>query len=135
MMNHQKGSSKVFAPFVLGGMILSVLSGGFLAIHYIGYPTAPAPIVPYIFLPVGLLFAAVGQRLTAGRWKGVPEVLHMILAFAGLAYVILAVKYAITGRPIHRYPANLLLISGILMISRLVAKHHARLRATNQKGR
>lgn len=127
MENHQTRNSKLVAPFVLGGLILPVLSGAFLAIDYIGYPNAPTPVVPYILLPVGLLLAAVGQRVTAGRWKGTPEFLHMTLAFTGLAYLVFAVKYAVTGRSIHRYPAGLfVIISGILIISRLLAKHHTR---------
>jgi hypothetical protein len=136
MKNHQSSNSKLLPLFGLAGIILPVLSGGFLAIDYIGYPNAPTPIVPYILLPVGLLSGAVGQRLTAGRWQGVPEYLHMTLAFVGLAYIGLAVKYAVVGRSIHRYPAGLfLVISSILMISRLLAKHHVRLRAAIHKCR
>ena len=136
MNNHETRNSKLLAPFVLGGIILPSLSGGFLAIDYIGYPNAPTPIAPYILLPVGLLLAAVGKRLTDGRWGGVPEFLHMTLAFVGLAYIGIAVKYAVAGRSIHEYPAGLfLIISGIFLISRLLAKHHARLRAAIQKCR
>jgi len=123
-------SSILLAPFVLGGIVLSVLSGAFLAIHYVGYPNAPTPIVPYILLPVGLLLAAIGQRLTTGRWEGITEVLHIRLAYAGLLYTGMAMKYAVGGRPIHRYPVGLLIISVILMISRLLAKRHAKLRST-----
>jgi hypothetical protein len=134
MKNHQARNSKLLAPFVLGGIILPVLSGGFLAIDYIGYPNAPTPIAPYILLPVGLLLGAVGKRLTDGRWGGVPEFLHMTLAFVGLAYLGFAVKYAVAGRSIHQYPAGFFsIVSGIFVISRLLVKHHDRLRAAIQK--
>ena len=136
MNNHHTRNSKLLAPFLLGGIILPVLSGGFLAIDYIGYSSAPTPIAPYILLPVGLLSAAIGKRLTDGRWEGVPEFLHMTLAFVGLAYLGRAMKHAVAGRSIHRYPAGVFaIISGILLVSRMLAKHHARIRAPIPKFR
>lgn len=131
-----KSNSKLLAPFVLGGIMLPILSGAFLAIDYIGYPNEPTPIAPYVLLPVGLLLAAGGQRLIAGRWEGVTEVLHIRLAYAGLVFVGWAAKYAMAGRSIHRYPAGLLaIIAGILLISRLLAKYHVKLCATVRKSR
>jgi len=127
---------KLFSPFVLIGLVFSIISGGFFAIDYIGYPNAPTPIAPYLLLPTGLLFVVIGKRLTDGRWEGVPEFLHATLALVGLAYIFFAVKYAVRGRSIPRYPARLfLIISGIFMISRLLAKYHVRLRTAIQKCR
>jgi hypothetical protein len=136
MITHRTRNMKLFSPFVLIGLVLSIISGGFFAIDYIGYPNAPTPIAPYLLLPTGLLFVVIGKRLTDGRWEGVPEFLHVTLALVGLAYLCFAVKYAVRGTSIPRYPARLfLIISGIFMISRLLAKHHVRLRTAIQKCR
>jgi hypothetical protein len=136
MNTHQTRNTKLFGPFALVGVILSILSGGFLAIDYIGYPNAPTPIAPYLLLPMGLLFVVIGKRFIDGRWEGVPEFLHLTLALVGLAYICFAVKYAVAGKSILRYPAGLfLIISAIFVISRLLVKHHARLRIAVQRPR
>jgi hypothetical protein len=136
MNTHRTRNTKLFAPFVPIGFVLSIISGGFFAIDYIGYPNAPTPIAPYLLLPTGLLFVVIGKRLTDGRWEGVPEFLHATLALVGLTYMCFSVKYALAGRSIHRYPAGLyLIISGIFIISRLLAKHHVRLRTAMQRSR
>ena len=75
-----KISSKILAPFVLGGLVLPILSGAFLAIDYIEFPNTSTPTVPYIFLLFGLVLTAAGQRLTVGRWERIGEVLHVRLA-------------------------------------------------------
>ena len=122
-----RSNSKLFRLFLLAGLILPVLSGAFLAIAYIGYPNAPRPVVPYILLPLGLLSAVAGQRLSADRWEGgVIQVLHLRLSYAAIVYLAWTAKYALAGRPIQRYPAGLLaVISGILLVSRLLIKYRA----------
>lgn len=120
-------ASKLFPLLFLIGLMLPVVSGGWLAIGYIGFPNSPPPVVPYILLPLGLISAVVGQRLSPDRWEGgAVKVLHIRLAYAALVYLGWAVKYTLAGRPIQRYPAGLFaVISGILLVSRLLIKFRA----------
>jgi hypothetical protein len=119
-----QNASTLLLLFFLIGLILPVVSGASLAIHYIGFPNNPAPVVPYILLPLGLLSAVVGQRLCADRCEGgVMELLHERFTYASLAYLGWAVKYTLRGRPIERSPAGLFtVLSGILLVSRLLVK-------------
>ena len=127
--------SKLFPLFFLIGLILPVVSGAWLAIHHIGFPNNPAPVVPYILLPLGLLSAVAGQRLRADRWEGgVMELLHEQFSYVALAYVGWAVKYTLRGRPIQRSPAGLFaVLSGILLVSRLLVKFRAYISAVVRK--
>ena len=97
-----QSNSKLFPLFYLSGLMLPVISGFLFAIVYIGFfPHARTPVVvPCILLPLGLLSAAAGQRLSPRRWEGgVMEVLHIRLAYAALVYLGWAVKYTLAGRP------------------------------------
>ena len=117
-----QNASKLFPLFFLIGLILPVVSGAWLAIHHIGFPNNPAPVVPYILLPLGLLSAVAGQRICADK-GGVMELLHERFSYAALAYLGWAVKYTLRGRPIQRSPAGLFaVLSGILLVSRLLVK-------------
>jgi hypothetical protein len=126
-----KSCSAFHAILKISGFILVVLPGSFLAIHYIFQPEAPTPISPYFsygLLLLGLQLAAVGHRLTEGRWKGVAGYLHYALAGAGLVYLGAAAKFSMDGRPVHRYSAGILtVISGALVISRLLARSRSKL--------
>jgi hypothetical protein len=126
-----KSYSAFHAILKIGGFMLVVLPASFLAIHYILQPNAPTPISPlfsYGLLLLGLLLAAVGHRLTEGRWKGVAGYLHYALAGAGLVYLGAAAEFSMDGRPVHWYPAGILaVISGALVISRLLAKNRSKL--------
>lgn len=108
------------------------MSAAFFAIHYIGFPETPAPIIADILLPVGLLLAAIGQRMPRGGWQSCTEVLHVRLAAASLVYLGWAASYSMKGVTIHWYPAGLIAtISAMLVISRLLAawpKLHATIR-------
>ena len=120
-------SKKVYSTFLYilipGGLILPVIAGGALAIHYIGYPNSPNLGVLYASLPVGLLLAAEGHHQLAGTWKGLAEVLHVRLALAALVYLGWAFKYALAGSAIHLFPAGLMaLVSAVVIASRLVLR-------------
>lgn len=130
-----QSSSKLFPLYWLTGLILPVISGGWLAIAYIGFPHNPSPVVPYILLPLGLLSAAAGQRFAPDKWEGgVMEVLHLRLTYAGLAYLGYAGKYTLHGRTIQRYPAGFFAVmSGILLVSRLLIKFWAPISAVVRK--
>jgi hypothetical protein len=122
----QKTSSKLLYVLVPGGIVLPIIAGGALAIHYVGFPGAPNLFVMYALLPLGLLLAADGQRRIAGTWEGLPEVLHIRLAWAALVYLGWVLKYAAIGRPIHLYPAGIVaLISGVCLASRLLMRFMA----------
>ena len=123
--------SAFHAILKIGGFMIVVLPGSFLAIHYILHPNVPTPIPAYFsygLLLGGLLLAAVGHRLTEGRWKGVADYLLYALAGAGLVYLGAAAKFSMGGTPIHWYPAGILaVISGALVISRLLTKNCSKL--------
>ena len=124
--NGARSNSKLLYLFVPGGVIFSVLPGFCLPISYVGHPVTPHPVINavlYAFLPLGLLFTAVGHRMCAGQWKGVSEQLHVRLALAGTAFVLTAIQYVFHGEIVHVYPAGILLAtSAILLASRLLVK-------------
>jgi hypothetical protein len=122
----KKAYSKRLYVVVPGGLVFPIIASSALAIHYVGYPSAPNLSVIYALLPLGLLLAAEGHHRIAGTWKGLPEVLHVRLALAGLAYLACAFKYVSVGRPIHLYPAGILaLVSGVCLVSRLIMRFMA----------
>ena len=55
---------------MVGGALLPILSGAFLAIHYVGHPQVQdsVPTLAYVLLPLGLISSALGKRLYEGTW-------------------------------------------------------------------
>ena len=123
-------NSKLLYLFIPGGVILSVLPGFCLPISYVGHPDAPHPLINsvlFAMLPIGLLFTAVGHRMSRGQWKGVSQQVHTQLAMAGVAFALITARYALAGFHVHLYPAGVLLIISVaVMASRLWMKYVAR---------
>ena len=118
----------------LSSQVIVMLGGALLAYDFVGYHAPghlPHPKISVLLLALGLSIAAVGQVLGAGRnegirvrgWVGVIDVLHLRIAFAGLAFLYVVVHYAWQGKQIHLYTVGILtIISGFLVVSRVIAK-------------
>lgn len=130
--NGAHSNSKLLYLFIPGGVILSVLPGFCLPISYVGHPDAPHPMlnsVLYAMLPIGLLFTAVGHRMSRGQWKGVSQQVHAMLALAGLAFALITARYAFDGVHVRRYPAGVLLCASLILTAsrfwmKFVAREH-----------
>lgn len=128
--NGAHSKSKLLYLFIPGGVILSVLPGFCLPISYVGHPDAPHPLINFVLfamLPLGLLFTAIGHRMSRGQWKAVSRQVHAQLAMSGLAFAAITFRDTLAGAHVRLYPAGILLcISVLLMASRLVMKFVAR---------
>jgi hypothetical protein len=131
----KKPYSAALGVIVLIGIVLPVFSAGLLAFDFLGYHApghAPHPKLSGLLLLLGLVIASIGQQLSAGRnegigargWQGIMEVLHIRLAYAGLVFMGLVLKYAVAGKTIHMNPVGVLtMISGFFLASRLLTKY------------
>ncbi len=131
----RKPYSAGLGMLLLVSMMISALSASLLASDFLGYHApgrAPHPIVLSLMLALGLVIAAVGQILGAGRnmgirtrgWLGVIDAVHVHLVLASIVFVGRVLKYAVTGKQIHLYPVGLLTIAcGLLLASRPITKY------------
>ena len=124
--NGARSNSKLLYLFVPGGVIFTQLPGACLPISYVRHPDTPHPeinAVLFAMLLIGLLFAAIGHRMSRGEWKGVSQRLHAQIAFAGLWYTGVTARYAVHGAHVRAYPAGVLLIISLgLLASRLLVR-------------
>lgn len=128
--NGAHSKSKLLYLFVPGGIVFSVLPGFCLPISYVSHPDTPHPAINaalFVLLLVGLLFTAIGYRMSAGQWKGVSEQLHARLALAGLAFTVITTMDILNGATLRLLPTGFLLaISAVFMLSRLLVRFVAR---------
>ena len=120
---------------IVVGIVLPTLAAILFALdclEHVVWNRPPHPIIFILLLAFGLALAAMGQMLSKGRnegirtngWKGVLEVIHIRLAYAGLAFLSVASKYAVTGRHtlnmyIQVYMAVPLTLSVLFIFSRM----------------
>lgn len=128
--NGARSNSKFLYVLIPSGVVFSLLAGFCLPISYVGHPKTPHPLLNSVFFamfPIGLLFTAVGHRMSRGEWKGVSKELHARIALTSLAFVLTTIRYVLNGKSVDFYPAGvLLMISAIFILSRLFMKFIAR---------
>lgn len=129
--NGAHSNSKLLYLFIPSGVVFSILPGLCLPISYIGHPDTPHPVINsvlFAMFPLGLIFTAIGHRMSRGQWKGVSQQVHTRIALAGLAFALVTARYAlIDGEHVRLYPAGVLLVlSLILYASRFLMKFAAR---------
>lgn len=131
----KKPYSPILGILVVVSTGISMFAAWLLAFDFLGYHAPghlPHPKISLLLLMLGLSIATVGQLLGAGRnegirvrgWVGLINVLHIRLAFAGIAFMGAVLKYAMRGRQIHLYPMGFLtIIAGFFVALRMIAKY------------
>ncbi len=140
----KKPYSPILGILVVLSTVISVFAAWLLAFEFLGYHAPgylPHPKMAVLLLIVGLSIATVGQLFGAGRnegirvrgWVGVLDVLHVRLAFAGVVYMGVVLKYALRGSQIHLYPVGLLtIVAGFFVASRAFTKFYLQIDRRNR---